>query len=104
LGVPNKNVWAPVPGGVIADGKPKISRAPGTKAHGPSVDENHDDAKFVFTGIQKMARKQRGLRTTPQMSKKLRIVLHSLVQITSEDPASTQFGGKVMDSRTLQLK
>ena len=54
VGCAEQECLAPVPGGMIADCKPKITRAPESEAHVHAVDENHDDAKFVFAGIRKM--------------------------------------------------
>ena len=82
---------------------PKQNDCRQTEAHRHAVDENHNDAKFVFAGIERCPAAKSIEKSTAE-AQKLQIVLHSLVQITSEDPASTQFGGKVMDSRTPQLK
>jgi len=54
IGCAEQECLAPVQGGMIADSEPEISSPPESEAHVHAVDENHDDAKFVFARIRKM--------------------------------------------------
>jgi len=74
IGRAEQECLVPVPRGMIADGEPETPTKPESEAHVHVVDENHEDAKFVFTSIRKMRRRakpggsqRRVLRYDPQL-------------------------------------
>jgi hypothetical protein len=48
IGCAEHECLPPIPGRVITDSEPKVSRAPQTEAHRHAVDENHNDAKETW--------------------------------------------------------
>ena len=45
---------APIPGRMIADSEPQVSRAPEGETHNQPANENHGNTEFVFAGIREM--------------------------------------------------
>ena len=49
---------SPIPGCMITNSEPQVSRAPETEAHDHPIDENHDQAELVLAGIGEVCRRK----------------------------------------------